>query len=1663
MRVCAKPRQTGIRQHSVQPRFGRATVLAFVLVTGAVTTLPASATAQDLSWDTISGNTAVDGGSGNWDDTTANWTGDAGVTNEAWVAGNTATFGGTAGTVTVVGTQETDYITVQTDGYTLQGGALTFSTSGSSGVTVETGTTTIATDMTSTNGFNKAGNGTLILSGSNSLAGTLNVSRGNLVATNADALSGVNTFIMQSSNSALNVDLGGATLSIGDMIVNSPGSSSLNNGTVSFSGLAQVGYGTINAVLAGTGELRKTLEYTTVLNGVNTLTGPVNVNEGQLVIGATGSILDTSGITIAAAGALYAGGAGGNAISDTGTIDNSGIFILSGSDETVGSIFGSGDIDLRTHTLTADDTTNATISGEILGAGDLVKQGSGTLILSGTNTATGTLTTSAGTTVVSGTWAGDVQNNANFDLIGTSTVNGTFYNNSAGSITNSGGGAVTLTGLADFIANGSIGSATGSITVSTENMTYRNGHSETGTVTFDVSDTITEERTTGPTWQGTGYTANFATAVDGIFTTGGDFTTTGGFTHDSTAALTVSAGDTMTVASMTNTNGSVINVEANASLVGTGNTTDNSGTVNVAGGGSLVELTGDYNNLSTGVVNFNDADAKIFDVQAGVISNTGTLNFNAGTTTVNSGGGAIQNSGTGTINIADNATLDASGDTINNTGTIDMLGTGSVLIVDTLTNTTGGVVNAQGAINADVINQGTGDFNIVGNLLSPTLNITNTDAATLDVASGTISVFGNLTNTTTSGTGVTVAAGAGLNAAVIQNGVSGGSAASLITNNGGLYSDTSIINYAGATLNSNTTNSLIAFENTLTNNGTVNIQGRIGGSAVVNSGADAAFNVVGDLNLNNVNPLNAFTNQNSAVLNVTGGTFWVDALTNTSGGTGTTLATAGVQIAADGGLVVAGAVANNGSGTINNAGTIDADTITNGDGTNAATLTNTGTLTSAATTGTGMSNAAGSTLVSTGTIDADASADAAAFLNAGVADIAGTLLGNVTNTGDFEATGDLDHTGAFINDGSGTTTVSAGVMATSGDFTNNSTVMGTTLGAAGVNIDAGATLEALNFVNSANASTVVAGTLHTTSGANDAISNLGTMVIDATGSALGAVENNGSLTSLGAIDGTVSNTATLNLQGVLDGDLVNDGGATTITGILTGTGGASTGMVTNQNAATFLMETGSLITLDTLDNDATSVIGLNNATIDGNVTNAGSLVGGGRVTGSLDNSGTVDMADGVTGDELRIESGLSGAGTYVLDLDLVSTTPGADALSITGATTGDLVLAFNAFAGTPLLTDTPLVVVDVDESANNDFTFSATGLPTGSGPIVVYASQAVPNGDILVAMGASLTLGGLLEGVAQVEALTNQSAGRLAPHKADICGGAGAWGRFTGGEMTGDATTENGGQSAGVEVVSDYQGFEIGANLGCASELGGWDLSYGVLGGMNSGTTTQTLGGDAPTVTGMDFEQLYAGLAASATRGALTADLQLRYGQTEYTPGVSAGSDAAALGVSGDTFTAQTFGLNGAVNYRIPVGQSGFAVVPHGGVSIASTIVDALAFDSGETLGADDFTQTSGYVGATVQYESITADAQGALNAFAGASYRNSLSGGQTATLTDTADSQASLTSSGLDGFAEISIGVDYTSQIDVNRQFSVGLRADSRIGDNVEGYAVAFEVGLRF
>ncbi|WP_161554705.1 autotransporter-associated beta strand repeat-containing protein [Ereboglobus luteus] len=175
-------------------------------------------------------NDEPNGGNGTWyapgqlSGTHTAWTGTDAAVNGEWEQGEFAIFKGVSGTVTVVNSGTTIELSgaqFRTDGYLLTGGTLT--TSGSdadiilnidtldyrSGAAVST---TIATQITGTHGVTKAGGeGTLVLSGSNTYAGPTQILSGTLVMTNEHAI-GDNTATI-STDATLRVATGSMTFS----------------------------------------------------------------------------------------------------------------------------------------------------------------------------------------------------------------------------------------------------------------------------------------------------------------------------------------------------------------------------------------------------------------------------------------------------------------------------------------------------------------------------------------------------------------------------------------------------------------------------------------------------------------------------------------------------------------------------------------------------------------------------------------------------------------------------------------------------------------------------------------------------------------------------------------------------------------------------------------------------------------------------------------------------------------------------------------------------------------------------------------------------------------------------------------------------------------------------------------------------------------------------------------------------------------------------------------------------------------------------------------------------------------------------------------------------------------------------------------------------------
>jgi hypothetical protein len=138
------------------------------------------------------------------------------------------------------------------------------------------------------------------------------------------------------------------------------------------------------------------------LNAVPLVTGgeTLNLLSGSSV-DYTGTGFTTGGTMTVTAGEMTAGAVGALG-SGALAIGASGTAALNGFAQTIGDLSGSGEVLLQGANLTEGTANSTTFSGAISGAGGgmLIKQGTGTLTLSGTDTLPGGLTINAGKVVL---------------------------------------------------------------------------------------------------------------------------------------------------------------------------------------------------------------------------------------------------------------------------------------------------------------------------------------------------------------------------------------------------------------------------------------------------------------------------------------------------------------------------------------------------------------------------------------------------------------------------------------------------------------------------------------------------------------------------------------------------------------------------------------------------------------------------------------------------------------------------------------------------------------------------------------------------------------------------------------------------------------------------------------------------------------------------------------------------------------------------------------------------------------------------------------------------------------------------------------------------------------------------------------------------------------
>ncbi|MBV9549870.1 MAG: autotransporter domain-containing protein, partial [Alphaproteobacteria bacterium] len=318
---------------------------------------------------------------------------------------------------------------------------------------------TIAGAITGTGAVQQNGAGTTVLTGSNSYTGGTTISGG----------------ILQIGN-------GGATGSVTGAIT--------DNAAVRFNRSDSV---TVANLISGTGSLTQAGSGTLILTGTDTYTGGTTISSGILQIGSggtagaiAGNVADngnlafnrsdnvTYGNVVSGTGSLTQKGPGTLILTGTDTYTGgttiSGGTLQIGSGGTVGAI--TGDV-ADNGILTFNRSDSVTFAGVISGTGSLTQAGSGTLILTGTNSYSGGTTISSGTLQLgsggtSGSITGNIADNGilAFNRSDTLTIAGAITG--TGAVQQNGTGTTFLTGVSTYsgatTVNAGVLSVNGSIT-----------------------------------------------------------------------------------------------------------------------------------------------------------------------------------------------------------------------------------------------------------------------------------------------------------------------------------------------------------------------------------------------------------------------------------------------------------------------------------------------------------------------------------------------------------------------------------------------------------------------------------------------------------------------------------------------------------------------------------------------------------------------------------------------------------------------------------------------------------------------------------------------------------------------------------------------------------------------------------------------------------------------------------------------------------------------------------------------------------------------------------------------------------------------------------------------------------------------------------------------
>jgi fibronectin-binding autotransporter adhesin len=766
------------------------------------------------------------------------------------------------------------------------GGAATF-TKGT-GTVILTGTSTLPATV-----FNDFTNltiqsGTTTLGSNTTVSATLTVRAGATLNLNTFTLGSPTSIALENGTTASTISGTGLFTLGGDVAVTTPAGTgtgaviscpvALTNATTRTFTVADAsvtaGDLQISGIISTTGALTKAGAGRLTLSGNNTYSGLTTISAGTIKLGATGdatntplgttgagtsvtagATLDLNGFTLGTAEALTINGTGiatGGALSNGGgDATYSGVITFN----TAASIVGESGRIIITGTpvsagtaITLGGSAGGSFTTVIAGARTLTKQGSGTWVLSATNTYTGATTVSVGVLRVQNNsslgsaTATSVASGAAIEIDGNGLTIAEPINTLIGSGVSSGGALRNLANNNTWSGAITLGAAGARI------------NSDGGTLT--VSGGVTGA--TQPLTVGGSGNIDFTTAAigttSGTLTKDGTGTVTMSFANTYTGATAVNAG-TLRAGVITSAFGSGSNVtmaDVATAILDLNNFNNTIGSL--AGGGS----TGGNVTLGSATLTTGNASNTTY---AGVISGTGAVtkagagtwtvsgsNTYSGLTTINAGtfrlgaAGDATNTPLGTTGaattVASGAALDLNGFTLGTAEAITISGTG-VGANGAITNSSATGATYSGLValgNAASIIAASGDINIsnAGTITGATFGLTvggasnGTLSSVVGTTSGTLTKSGNGTWTISGDntfTGATT-----ISAGTLKLGANGGGTNTPLGTTAG---STSVTSGASLDLNGYT----LGTAEPLTINGT----GIVNGGALTNTGGNASY------------------------------------------------------------------------------------------------------------------------------------------------------------------------------------------------------------------------------------------------------------------------------------------------------------------------------------------------------------------------------------------------------------------------------------------------------------------------------------------------------------------------------------------------------------------------------------------------------------------------------------------------------------------------------------------------------------------------------------------------------------------------------------------------------------------------------------------------------